>query len=427
MKTLSKNILLVLLLLAAISACETEKRYPPKGYLPVTPKATEKLEAAYFWAPQNKLSSPYWKNASYVEVSLSDISKLKLYTNGYLNMTGTFRGMSSFNRGKDPEVTLKAGYDNEYLYVLVEWKDTTTNASYMTRLWQGPSDANKEDSASGWTTQRNNDNVVLFFNHENSTIKDAWKWSLAYTAPFDIALSLQTDADGNLNETRPLYLNAADNNPRIGPKYEWNGIRQDVLMPDGSAKVLDPAYYLLDNNKMEYKGNISQGEVVFNTTADCKFCHGINGNGESEGSDGGVLADVFTNKYSRQGLIDFINSSAHEGSGGQYFGKIKTDTVKIENLISFLRGIAGVPGNVLVKPESTPEISAQTNISVGGIDKKNSHYQVLFKRKLVTDNTGDIDFIPGNIYTISIQLSDNDEINYVGVSGIELTFMSNEL
>jgi hypothetical protein len=428
MKKLGSKFILVLFALAVLMACESEKKYPPKGYLPVTPKATDKLEAAYFWTPQDKLSSSYWKNASYVEASLSDISKLKLYFDGYLNMTGTYHGMSGFNRGKDPKVKLRAGYDTEYLYIMVEWKDTTCNASYMTWLWQGPEDIYKQDTAIDWTSQRNNDNVVLLFNHENTSLKDAWKWSMAYTAPFDMALNLKADESGITDEVKPLYRNSSNESPRSGPLYEWNGERQEVLLPDGTTKILDPAYYLLDENKQLYAGNVSQGEGIFNNTADCKYCHGYNGDGNAESfNDGGVLADVFTNKYSRQGLIDFISSSGHQGSGGQYFGRIKNDSVKVENLLSFLRGIAGVPGNVLVKPEGVPEINAISNISVGGIQKKNEVYKVLFKRKLVTENTNDVDFIPGNTYTISIQFSDNDEINYVGATGIELTFNTNEL
>jgi hypothetical protein len=421
------QIVSILLLVISFIGCETEKRNPPKGYLPVTPKATENLEAGYFWMPQDKLSSPYWKTAPYVEVQLSNQSTFKLYSDGFLNMTGTYKGLTSFNRGTDSKVTLKAGYDKEYLYILVEWNDTTTNPSYETWLWQGPQDINKDDSSAGWTSQRNNDNLVLYFDDLANNSKNAWRWSLAYTAPFEMALNLHADENGNFENANPIFRNGDENNSRSGPMYEWNGIRQKVLMGDGSVKVLDPAYYLLDSNKSFYSGNIKQGEIIFNGTADCKFCHGPYGNGEFEGSDGGVLADVFTNKYSRQGLIDFISSSAHEGSGGQYFGKIKNDSVKVENLLAFLRGIAGVPGNILLNPSTTPDIKALTNISLGGIDKKNSRYQVLFKRKLMTNATDDVDFFPGNTYSISIRLSDNDEINYVGATGIELIFNSNEL
>lgn len=428
MKKFVQYILLVFLLITAISSCETEKRYPPNGYLPVTPKATETLEAAYFWRPQDKLSSSYWKNAGYVEAELTDMSELNLYPDGLLNMTGTYRGLSSFNRGRDPKVTLKAGYDDTYLYLLVEWNDTTTNASYMTKLWLGPEDINKDDSTAGWTSQRNSDNVIVLFDNESNNTKNAWKWTLAYTAPFNMALNLKTDEDGNfLNETKPLIRNGNEENPRSAPLYEWNGTRQDIKLPDSSIKVLDPAYYLLDEYKTSFTGNIEQGAIVFNSTADCRFCHGPNGNGIPDGfTEGGLLADVFTNKYTREGLIEYIASSAHEGGGGLYYGKIKNDPVKVENLITFLRGIAGVPGNVLVKPQ-TIEIEALTNISLGGIEKRNSRYQVLFKRKLVTENTDDIDFYPGNTYNFSIRFSDNDEINFVGANNLQLVFKSNEL
>lgn len=423
---LLKKLSIVLLFVALIFSCEDEKRIPPKGYIPNTSKATEQLEAQYFWTSQSKLSASYWKDANYVEVSLSDIETKHLYGDGYLNMTGTYNGTSSFNRGKNPEVKLKAGYDDEYLYILVEWKDTTADASYMTWKYFGPEDSRKEDSASGWTSQKNQDNVTLLFDKEDGS-KDAWRWSLAYTAPFEMALNLNASTDGKLDEfSIPAVRNAVSEGSRVGPEYQWNGVRQEITRQDGSKNILDPAYYLLNDKKTKVSGNVESGMSIFNNKADCKFCHGPNGNGESEGSDGGYLASEFTNKYSNEGLVDFISSSGHEGSGAQYWGRIKTDSNNIADLIAFIRGIAGVPGYILTEPEEK-DVTALSNISVGGIDKQNSEYRVLFRRKLMSSKSEDVSFSPDKTYTISIQFSDNDEINYVGASGIELVFKSNKL
>ena len=425
-----KHVAWLFSILSIIAACESDKRFPPRGYIPNTPKTTEKLEAAYFWEPQNKINSSYWKDADFVEVSLSDIETHQLYDDGYLNMTGTYRGMLDFNKGADPKVKIKAGYDNTFLYILIEWKDTTSNPSYKTWLWNGPADKVKNDTTTGWTSQRNNDNFSLLFDLDNSDIKDVWKWSLAYTAPFDMALNLETDNQGTIIPIIPQTIarNAADESPRSGPMYEWNGERQEVILPDSTVKLLDPSYYLLDSKKQVLTGDIGAGQVIYNQTADCRYCHGENGNGIPDGfTNGGTLADVFTNKYSREGLIEFIGSSSHEGGGGQYFGKIENDSVKVENLITFLRGIAGIPGNLLIKPASNPEIKAILNISLGGIEKRNSAYKVLLQRKLISDNPNDISFFPGTSYTFSVRFSDNDEINYVGANAIELTFKSNDL
>lgn len=420
------KVLLILLFILFI-CCEAEKRYPPKGYIPNEPKATNTLEAQYFWTPQDKINSSYWNDASYVKVPLKNIETQNHYDDGYLNMTGTYYGLADFNKGNNPELVLKAGYDNEFIYILVEWKDTTTNASFMTWKWDGPEDELKTDSTSGWTSQKNNDNVTILFDLDDGS-KDAWKWSLAYTAPFDMALNLSANASGiidshNTNRERNGNLE----NSRSGPEYEWKGDRQDVILSDGSIKILDPAYYLLDTYATPISGDIESGQVVFNSTADCKFCHGINGSGEGDGyTDGGSLNGEFINKYTREGLEEFIRSPGHEGSADQYLGKIRNDTEKMNDLLTFMRGIAGVPGFVLTKPEVV-EIHAVSNITVGGIEIRNSKYQVLFRRKLISSNTNDIIFSPSEKYMLSIYLSDNDDINYIGAEDIELIFKSDKL
>jgi cytochrome c553 len=297
----------------------------------------------------------------------------------------------------------------------------------MTWKYFGPEDSRKEDTTVGWTSQKNQDNVTLFFDMDDGS-KDAWRWSLAYTAPFDMALNLNANSNYKLEEFDiPAVRNSVTEGSRAGPQYVWNGIRQEITGQDGSIKLLDPAYYLLDEYKTEYIGDVANGQHVYNNVADCKFCHGINGDGETEvGNPSGSLDSEFTNKYTSKGLVEYISSVDHEGSFSQYFGKIENNETQVENLIAFLRGIAGTPGYVLMEPEEK-EIFAVTNISVGGIDRRNSKYQVLFKRKLDSNSTDDISFSPDKIYTLSIQFSDNDEINYVGASGIELVFKSNKL
>ena len=245
-------------------ACESEKRIPPKGYIPVTPESTEMLEAAYFWVPQDQLKSSYWKDAPYIEVTLSNGSIKNLYPDGYLNMTGTYDGLADFNNGIDPKVTLKAGYDDEYLYVLVEWKDTTADASIASKLYVGPDDPLKTDSAGGWTSQRNQDNLALLFNMQGGDY-DVWKWSMAYTAPLNMALNTSADNSGKISDdTQILSVNSMDGSSRSKPSYEWNGERQEITLVDGTRRLLDPAYYLLDEMKMNFVGDIEKGHKAFN-------------------------------------------------------------------------------------------------------------------------------------------------------------------
>lgn len=422
----------LLFLLLALFSCESEKRFPPNGYIPNTPELTEKLEAAYFWVSQDELNSPYWKDADYVEVSLSDGDTKNLYGEGFLNMTGTYNGVRDFNKGKDPEMTLKAGYDDEYLYILAEWKDTTADPSFMTRILHGFSDADKpEVDPEGWTSQRNQDNILVLFDNDNG--KDVWKWSMASSAPLNMAHDLEIGSDGELiDDTETLIPNSADGGPISGPRYEWSGNRQEIILADGTSRLLDPAYYIVEEEslKIDFVGNVELGRTAFNDRGNCKLCHGPDGNGVIEGdapANGGPLNRVFTNRYSREGLVEFINSSGHEGRGPQYWGRIKSDSAAVVDILAFMRGIAGQPGHTLIVPADEPEIRAYTNVAVGTIQSRNSEYKVLFRRKLTSSNPENVQFSPTNTYKLSIRLSDNDEINYIESETVEMIFNINKL
>ncbi|MBN2350066.1 MAG: hypothetical protein JXJ22_14595 [Bacteroidales bacterium] len=422
--------LIFLILLAIFSSCESEKRIPPKGYLPNSGAATEQLEAAYFWIPQDKLSSPYWKDADFVEVEVTNQSTGNLYDDGFLNMTGTYNGLDDFNKGRNPKVVIKAGYDEENIYILVEWSDTTLNASFKSWLWDGPEDDFKSDTTSGWTSQRNQDNLLFLFEKEGSSDLDVWKWNVATTAPFDQAMNLTLSSNEFTNDSESEFFqrNISGITSRSGPAYEWNGERQEITLENGTKRLLDPSYYLLDDYKMDLIGDVNSGDNVFNNIADCRYCHGPNGNGIADGfTDGGSLNKVFTNKYSREGLVEFIGSTTHEGRGSQYWGRIKNNPEQVDDLVAFLRGIAGVPGNILLTPDNSAEVKAVSNVTVGGIETENSVYKVLFIRKLNTGKSSDVVFSPDQTYKFSIRLSDNDEINFIGATNLELTFNSKEL
>lgn len=417
----------IIVLSGVVFSCESEKIFPPKGYLPANSESTEMLEAPYFWIAQDNLDAAYWKEANYIDVPLSDVSIMQSYPDGYLNMEGTYNGLSDFNLGKNPFLTIKAGYDSAHIYILVEWKDTLVNASSKLWKWDGPEDPLKNDTINGWTNQGNSDKLTLLF--DNTTNTDVWKWDMALTAPFDMAQNLTASSDGNITEDSSLFsVNSVDNEPRTGPEFEWNGVRQEIVLADGTKKLLDPGYYLLNEFKTEIPGDIAAGKNVFNVKADCRFCHGYNGDGDADGfTNGGSLQGIFINRYTREGLVEFISSSAHEGAGNQYWGRIKNNPEDILNLVTFLRGIAGLPGFVLIPPAMQPDIKALSNIGTGSIGKYGDTYQVLFIRELDTEYPEDITFNPSQEYTFSIRLSDNDELNYIGASNLKLIFKSNQL
>ena len=83
---------------------------------PPVPQATATLTAKFVNAADaNTIDGKYWKQADYREAKLEDVSKGLLYGDGYLNMTGTFSGLTGFNGGVNAELILKAAYDNEFL------------------------------------------------------------------------------------------------------------------------------------------------------------------------------------------------------------------------------------------------------------------------------------------------------------------------
>lgn len=415
-----------ILFLITFLSCETDKIIPSKGYLPSDGIKTESLNAGYFWITQGKLTSSYWKEADYVDVNVQSISTQNLYPEGYLNMTGTYNGLEDFNSGDAPNVKLKAGYDDAYLYILAEWNDISTDASNKTLIWDGPDDPLKMDSTAGWTYQENSDKFLIEFDHPDNT-KDVWLWDAALSAPLSMAFNMSMSRDGSITNDNNLNYSSNTNDLSVRPIYEWNGERQELETSLGTT-ILDPAYYLLDTYKTHYIGNVASGKTIFNVTADCRFCHGPNGNGiPDDYTDGGSLQRKSLNRYSREGLIEFIESTSHEGRGNQYFGKIKSDTNAVNNLIAYIRGISGVPGNIIHPPENK-DVMAYSNISIGGVSEENTTYKVLFIRKLNNNNnSNDVQFNTESSYNFSVKISDGDGINYIGSGNIELKFKSNSL
>lgn len=428
-----------------------------KDYLPVKPKPkvgkqTDQLEASFVTTPISNVNDPYWNESDYLVSDLTDLSTKNLYgLDGLFNMTGTYNGLSDFNKGEETTLKLRAAYDNNYLYILAEWGDQTINASRRTWLWDGPEDPRKpSDTTSGWSSQRNDDHIALAFDingastsagmfsaigcaaachtsggkntmaPETGTV-DIWNWSVALSGPFGYALDMNANADSGLindSGTKFFHRNSSDqNNQRKGPAFEWDGVSQDVTLASGNPSKLDPAFYLL--NKAPFIGDPAVGEVLYSDhDKGCEGCHGEKGEGYGLNGDGVPFNnETFGRKYSRTTLKAQANSPDHDGQ--TYFNKLSGQ--EKDDLIAYIRGLAGVPGYYLTPPiqgESITDVTASTSANLVRIEtsKDNGHYKVLFIRKLSTGKADDASFDPLLVksYPFGVALMDNDGKNHIG-------------
>ena len=116
--------LLFFVIVFSLLAFACEDKYFAKPPLPKAPVETSTLEASFVSSAPMTLTDAYWKSADYLRVPVADLNKNALYSDGFLNMTNTFAGLSSFNKGNDPKVVMKAAYDNKTLYIYAEWIDS---------------------------------------------------------------------------------------------------------------------------------------------------------------------------------------------------------------------------------------------------------------------------------------------------------------
>lgn len=412
-------LLLYISILTFFASCEWEKLPAPK--VPHIPVPTQNLEAGYTTLAPNSINSPYWSEADYKEVSLEELSKGNLYSDGYLNMTGLFEGISNFNNGDSIKLQLKAAYDDQYVYILAQWNDSDFDASFSSLLWDGAEDELKQDSATGWTSQRNSDNFTIFF--ENETIKDAWQWNMALSAPIQLAIDMHHSNGEYLKDDGTFWAvrnSTTNTSARVAPAYEWNGELQQITTDDGTTILLDPAYYLLDDYKIDFVGDIAQGDIAFANK--CQSCHGQNGSGEGgENVYGPPVNMVEYNRLSRQAMIDVIAEGAHDGSS--YFDDL--NETQAENLVSRMRTFGGLPGYYFTNPAgSVADVKVVSNVNFAKIQARDGEtYKILFIRKLSTGNDDDIEFNPANLnYTFGVNLTDNDNINFIGKENLTLTF-----
>jgi len=396
-------------------------------FIPPVEEQTKTLEASYVSTPPTSFNDAYWKTADYLAVKTNEISSGQAYNEkGLLNANNMFNGKEDFNGNQESGLRLKAGYDNENLYILATWSDDTYNASWGNWFYNGPNDPRKSQDTIGWTSQKNDDNLILAF--ENANGSDIWKWSLSTSDPIGYMLDMHVmNNEWVFDAGTPVFeRNAVDpDNFRSGPKTEWNGPTQELTrIPgvSGSFAQLDPAYFIL--NKSTFVGNVANGELLYQSK--CANCHGISGKGDGYRTNTGVAINglgYFT-RYTRTGLDQFLaNGIAHPGAG--YW--VNLTTAQKDDVMARLRGMSSVPGVSFQVPSgSSADIRAYSNVLLGRIDetKENPGYKVLIIRKLQTGNADDIQFNLSESleYEMNVYLTDDDDQNMVGENNRKLTF-----
>lgn len=387
---------------------------------PKVSQPTTTLEAHYTTTPPNTLTSSYWKTANYLPITSQNIVTGQVSaTDGLYNIGGTFHGLTDFNKGKNPKVTMKAAYDDANIYLLVSWKDTTFNMSNANWVFNGPVDPNKSGPTTGWTSQRSDDKMMLAFDMGSSQ-HDVWNWSLALSEPLGYAIDMIKNNSGtNTDAGNKSYVrNIAGTDDRSGPQYQWDGVQQQLTRTPGGLTILDPGFYLL--TKMNFVGDALAGDVLFQNN--CTRCHGVNADGNGVDEQAAALnTPGFMNRYTKSSFVAFASSGSHDGSTD--FSALTS--TEIDNVFARLRGYSGIPGYYLQTPNgNNSDVHALSNIQLAKIDGNNTKgYSVLLIRALNTGNADDIIFNPSvGQYQFNINLSDNDELNSIGSINQTLTF-----
>lgn len=450
MQTHKKSILIISSIVAIIilvNSCVKDT-----AYVPPVPIQTSTLEARKVTEPPLNFTgyNSYWKTADYMLVTLANASTGILSTDGQMNMTGTYTGMNSF--AVNPGLKLRAAYDDANLYILAEWTDPQINMSFRNWYFNGPGDPLKSsETSNGWTSQRNSDGLALAFeidpasgpagsfvtvgcaaschsNGINSNMKpdvgkiDFWNWSLARSGmgyAEDMVAIKDSLADDSGTKLYARNSNGYTN--RSGPAYEWDGTVQTVTLPDGKTATLNPGFYLLENHKTPFVGDIASGDQIFHRSTkpgDCFSCHGNNGDGIGTSGEGAVLNIPFMNTKPRTTLL--YNMDRVETMPNYWSGLSATER---DNIIAYVRGLSGVPGYYLKTPSgSNADITVLTNVTPINVRNASQFsslektYQILLIRKLKTNNTDDIQFdlSASTTYKFGIALMNNDTRNHIG-------------
>ncbi len=335
------------LMIISFIACTYNKN---EIFIPPVEEEKPTLEAG-FVDEELTINSGYWATADYLSVSATNkVTGEVAAEDGWLNVNGMLNGTADFNGGSPAELRLKAAYSSDHLYILAQWKDVSFNASNISWLYNGPADPNKLDDPTGWTGQRNDDNLILAFS-SGSANKDIWKWSLALSEPLGYGIDMYDGGSGWQNDSgSPMFVKNATDGNRSGPKYEWNGTDQDLERALAGQTRLDPGFFIL--NKMDFEGDIVSGESLYQSK--CAFCHGTEGEGGGAfyPSSPAINIPGKLNRNTREGLDAFLSNPDTHPDRGSINWNAFTDEQKLD-VGAKIRALAGVPGYYLQAPSGS--------------------------------------------------------------------------
>jgi mono/diheme cytochrome c family protein len=408
--------------ISLMGSCTFDEIAPFKIPEPRVPVEIPELDVSFTKETPKTINSLYWTTADFRLATVDNLQTGLVPTeDGLFNMNGTFNGLTDFNEGTDAGLKIQAAYDDESIYILATWLDINFDMSSSSWVYDGPTDPLKAGSTDGWTSQRNDDNIIFEFDMGGGK-KDVWKWSLALSEPLGYAIDMIDNGTGAVSDTGDKIFarneNVAGNN-RSGPKYQWNGEQQELTRELGGFTILDPGFYLL--NKMPFEGDVVKGEVLYQKKGECYECHGLFGEGNGEFGDGTPfnIGGGF-NRFTSSAFDVLASAGGHDGS--DRWNRL-TATEKID-LTARIRGFTGIPGYYLENPAgSNSDVLAVSNVKLAKINpfEDNESYSVLFVRKLNTGNTDDIQFTISTAINFNVYLTDNDDLNTIGAANETLT------
>jgi len=420
---------------------------------------------------------PIWDEAQEISVATGTVDAGMLYGDGQLNMSGTFGGTTTFNRGDDANLRLTALYTTggSEVYIRARWDDVIFNLDRRRALYNGPSDPEKADDPFGYTSQLNDDKIGLAFeitpgtSSEFGTFEDVdcaaachnvavegveldmrpetgkvdiWHWKTSRSEPVGYVNDQFADPEGGRQTDAGVGIekrNRGGDTNRSGPMVIQDGTEQMITFGPRTGETLDSSFILLDGHTFDVVGrDADNGEVLYLANL-CVGCHGVNG-------EGGVGPALDTKKFGRLSdaeLDGLIAAGTHPGSAA-YLALSAPDQADLR-----LRTFAfwGTPGYYLMMPSgSAADVTtmSELNYSEAGIDAlvnitesqapdfnvrlnkykfEQDEICVVMTRELDTTHDDDTQFDIAEEYVFGVALMDNDGKNHVGNTRLLLDFL----
>jgi hypothetical protein len=420
---------------------------------------------------------PIWDEAQEISVETGTVDAGMLYGDGQLNMSGTFGGTATFNRGDGANLRLTALYTTggSEVYIRARWDDVIFNLDRRRALYNGPADQEKEDDPFGYTSQMNDDKIGVAFEITPGTESefgtfdevgcaaachnvadegveldmrprtgkvDIWHWKTSRSEPVGYVNDQFADPEGGRQTDAGVGIekrNRGGDTNRSGPMVIQDGTEQMITFGPRTGETLDSSFILLDGHTFDVADrDADNGEVIY--VAGCLTCHGING---ENGLGGPALNTKKFGRLSDAELDGLMAAGTHPGSA-TYLGLSDGDQADLR-----LRVFAfwGTPGYYLMMPSgSAADVTtmSELNYSEAGIDalvnitesqapdfnERLNKYKfeqdeicVVMTRELDTTHDDDTQFDIAEEYVFGVALMDNDGKNHVGNTRLLLDFL----